>query len=185
MTFRISLLIVGVLLLLAVVLFGGQIKNFFIIQTTAVNIISVIGTIITILSFLYGFYEKGEREKIETKRKSQLWASLDRARYVTFDHIILKELDKELSNENKHRLWLVHQAACDLYISLIEQYLSMVDKFTYKDLSNLVKNGFIYWKWQERQWRILISQRPENKSHEPPDFFVTQEGSGYLQEPKS
>lgn len=60
----------------------------------------------------------------------------------------------------------------------------MVDKFTYKDLENLVKNGLVYWKWQERQWRILISQRPENKNEEPPEFFLTQEGSNYLKEAK-
>lgn len=52
-------------------------------------------------------------------------------------------MDKELTHAHKHRLWLVHQAACDLYISLIEQYLSMVDQFTYKDLEYLVKNGFV------------------------------------------
>ena len=184
MTFRIGLLIVALLLLISVLIFGNQIKSFFSTQTTAINIISVVGTIITVMSFLYGIYEKSEREKLEEKRKSQLWASLDRARYVTFDHIILEQIDKELTHEHKHRLWLVHQAACDLYISLIEQYLSMVEKFTYKDLENLVKNGLVYWKWQERQWRILISQRNENKNNEPPEFFLTQEGSNYLKEAK-
>jgi|GEM_PF-2680149 len=183
MTFRIGLLIVGFLLLLVALVFGSQIKIFFASQTTAVNVISVIGTIITVMSFLYGIYEKSEREKLETKRQSQLWASLDRARYVTFDHVILEQIDKEITHEHKHRLWLVHQAACDLYISLIEQYLSMVDKFTYKDLEHLVKNGLVNWKWQERQWRILISQRKENKDQEPPDFFVTHESSNYLKEP--
>ena len=116
MTFRIGLLIVGLLLLISVLVFGNQIKSFFSSQTTAINIISVVGTIITVMSFLYGIYEKSEREKLETKRRSQLWASLDRARYVTFDHVILEQMDKELKHDHKHRLWLVHQAACDLYI---------------------------------------------------------------------
>ncbi|MGV3766784.1 MAG: hypothetical protein ACO1NW_11705 [Chitinophagaceae bacterium] len=182
MTYRTGLLIVAVLLLISVLIFGNQIKDFFLNQTTAINVISVIGTIITVLSFLYGLYEKSEREKLESKRKSQLWASLDRARYVTFDHIILEQIDKQLTHDHKHRLWLVHQAACDLYISLIEQYLSMVDRFTYKDLESLVKNGLVFWKWQERQWRILISQRPENKDKEPPEYFLTQEGSNYLKQ---
>lgn len=58
----------------------------------------------------------------------------------------------------------------------------MVDRFTYKDLENLVKNGLVFWKWQERQWRILISQRPENKDKEPPYFFINKDGSNYLKE---
>ena len=79
-----------------------------------------------------------------------------------------------LSHPLRHRLWNLHQAASDLYISLVEQYLAGVKSFTYEDLRRLAKNGFVYWRWQEKQWRLLICQRPENRELDPPDYFVTE-----------
>lgn len=86
MNFKIGLSILTAVLLVFAIAFGSEIKFFFAQQTTTVNIISVVGTVITVTSFIFGLYEKSERDKLETKRKSQLWATLDRARYVTFDH---------------------------------------------------------------------------------------------------
>jgi len=61
-----------------------------------------------------------------------------------------------------------------LYITLVEQYLTGIETFTYEDLRRLAANGFIYWRWQEEQWRLLICQRPENRNTDPPEYFVTQ-----------
>jgi hypothetical protein len=43
----------------------------------------------------------------------------------------------------------------DLYINLVEPYLSGVDRFTYDDLRRLAENGFLFFQWQEQQWRLL------------------------------
>ena len=112
---------------------------------------------------------------MEAKLKSQAWATLDRARYVIGDHILFKEFDQQMSHPEKHRLWNIHQAASDLYISLIEQYLSQVSRFTYDDLKKLCDNEFIYWRWQEKQWRFLICQRDENRNSQIPDYFTKED----------
>ena len=163
-------------------IFYDQIIVFFTVSTATINLISLIGTIVTIGSFIYALYERDMRQKLEEKRRSQLWSTIDRARYTIFDHVLIKEIEDELSHKDKHRLWLTHQAASDLYISLVEQYLSTIKLFTYKDLENLCLNQVIFWKWQERQWRILISQRPENKNITPPEYFTKIELSPFEQQ---
>lgn len=174
-------IIAGVLLLLFII-FKNELIFFLNTSSATVNIISILGTLVTIGSFIYALYERDMRQQLEDKRRSQLWASIDRSRFTIFDHNLIKEIQEELQHEQKHRIWLNHQAACDLYISLIEQYLSTIEKFTYQDLKNLCLNGVIFWKWQERQWRILICQRPENKTVIPPEYFIETEWSPYQQE---
>lgn len=134
--------------------------------------IGLVGTVASIFGFAYALYERRERVSLEQKTKSQQWATLDRARYVIGDHLLFEEFDKQLTHPKKHLLWNIHQAASDLYISLIEQYLSGVERFTYDDLKNLVANGVIYWHWQETQWRYAICQRPENRDVAPPPAFL-------------
>lgn len=155
-----------------VFLFWDNITAFLRDSTSTVNFISVIGTIVTLGSFIYALYEKSNRQQLEEKRRSQLWASIDRARYTIIDDALIREIQVELNPHYVYRIWLTHQVASDLYISLIEQYLANIESFTYKDLEYMCKNEVVLSKWQERQWRVLICQRPENKNLEPPEYFV-------------
>jgi hypothetical protein len=124
------------------------------------------------LGLAFGYKERRERLTIEKKLQSQMWSALERSSYVIGDHILLKEFHDELTHPEKYRLFNVHQAACDLYISLIKQYLSQVDSFTYDDLKKLCDNKAVHWKWQERQWRYLICRRSENVGVDVPEFFI-------------
>lgn len=137
-------------------------------------IVGVVGTIASIVGVGFALYERSQRLTLEKKVRSQQWATLDRARYVIGDHALFKEFESQLDHPLKHRLWNIHQAASDLYINLVEQYLSGVDRFTYNDLRHLADNGFLFFQWQEQQWRLLICQRPENRDVDPPPYFVTQ-----------
>jgi len=147
----------------------------FVSQADENSTIDIIGFFIGLFSLFWAFYERSQSISLEEKRRSQLWMSLDRARYIIGDHILLKEFDKELTHPQKHFLWNVHQAASDLYISLVEQYLSQVDKFTYEDLKKLCDNKLINWYWQEKQWRFIICQRKENRETSPPPYFLREE----------
>lgn len=145
--------------------------------------IGVLGTAASICGVLFAFQERQRRKALESKMKSQLWATLDRARYVVGDHVLLKEFDAALEHPDKHYLWNVHQAASDLYITLVEHYLSQEDEFSYDDLKRLCDNGFIYWEWQEKQWRLMMCRRPENRKVDPPPYFTTGKGDPfYLRE---
>ncbi len=123
----------------------------------------------------FGLHERNRRLRFEVKIQSQFWSSLDRARYVIGDHLLIQELEQQLDHPEKHQLWNIHQAASDLYISLVEQYLSHVTTFTYDDLKRLCDNKFIYMRWQEKQWRYLICRRPENLSNAVPGYFIRSE----------
>jgi hypothetical protein len=133
-----------------------------------------IGTLASILGTAFALYERKQRQMLEAKIRSQQWAALDRARYVIGDHVLFKEFEAQLDHPLRHRLWNIHQAASDLYINLVEQYLAGIDRFTYEDLRRLAANGFFYFQWQEKQWRLLICQRPENKDVDPPPYFVNE-----------
>jgi len=134
-------------------------------------ILTIIGTVITITSFIFGFYERTKREDTKNKRISQLWSSINRAKYAILNNKVINDFTDEKDKKNK--LWLSHQAACDLYISLVEQYLSEQKKFSYIDLENLCKNKIISTEWQEKQWRILICHRKENRDIIPPPYFIS------------
>jgi len=137
-------------------------------------VVGIVGTLASLIGIAFALYERRKRQSLEAKIRSQQWATLDRARYVIGDHILLKEFEKQLNHPLSHRLWNIHQAASDLYINLVEQYLAGVDRFTYADLGRLAANGFFYFQWQEKQWRLIICQRPENKDTDPPPYFVTE-----------
>jgi hypothetical protein len=143
------------------------------LETTSF-IVGTIGTLASIVGIAFALYERMQRQKLEAKIKSQQWATLDRARYVIGDHVLLKEFELQLDHPLSQRLWNVHQAASDLYIILVEQYLYTVESFTYEDLRRLAANNFFYFQWQEQQWRLLICQRPENRNVDPPPYFVTE-----------
>lgn len=132
----------------------------------------VLGVLLTGWGLLFGYLERKKRIAVEERLKSTLWITIDRARYVIGDHILLKEFYDELTHPDKYRLWNVHQAASDLYISLVDQYLTQVDRFTYEDLKILCENGLIYWHWQEKQWRNIICRRPENVGSKVPEYFT-------------
>ncbi len=131
----------------------------------------------------FGLHERRRRLRFEVKIQSQLWSTLDRSRYVIGDHILIQELEQLLDHPEKHQLWNIHQAASDLYISLVEQYLSLIDTFTYDDLKKLCDNKFIYWRWQEKQWRYLICRRPENLSNDVPNYFIKSDSRDYNELP--
>lgn len=137
-------------------------------------LVGIVGTIASLGGVAFAIYERRKRLSLERKIQSQLWATLDRARYVIGDHVLFQEFETQLDHPLRHRLWNIHQAASDLYISLLEQYLAHEERFTYDDLRRFAKNGLIYWRWQETQWRLLICQRPENREIDPPDYFVTE-----------
>jgi hypothetical protein len=84
----------------------------------------VVGTIASVGGIAFAIYERRKRLSLERKVQSQQWATLDRARYVIGDHVLFKEFENQLSHPLRHRLWNLHQAASNLYISLVEQYLA-------------------------------------------------------------
>lgn len=101
------------------------------------------------------------------------WATLDRSYNVVRHHrAIAPYLRRRPDPDLDKWLWMNHQAACDLYLLLVEQYISLEDKFTYADLQKLCENKSLMDQWGEQHWRYLMMRRPENVNT-PPEFFTT------------
>lgn len=103
---------------------------------------------------------------------------INHANYVSFEHEFIDEI--AMSMEDKVVLrYLVswHQAGCDLYMAQVEFFLSLVDTFTYEDLKKLCNTSLISYQWQEEFWRVLVSQREENRKKPLPDkYWVVENG---------
>ena len=96
-------------------------------------VIGAMGTVASVGRVTFAIYERRKRLSLERKVQSPQWATLDRARYVIGDHVLFKEFEEQLTHPLRHRLWNLHQAASDLYITLVEQYLAGQERFTYDD----------------------------------------------------
>jgi len=68
--------------------------------------------------------------------------------------------------------WIKYRGLSDLYVAVVDHYLSCQKRFTYSDLERLVRAQTVQTGWEELIWRDLISLRAENAKVQPPDFFI-------------
>lgn len=103
---------------------------------------------------------------------------LDRANYVIYDHRIIDDQLKRNNDPTLARwLWLNHQAACDLYMNLVDFFLSQESWFTYRDLEKLRKTSIVSRPWQVKYWFAVLHRRLENRYRKPPSDLEIEEGS--------
>lgn len=134
--------------------------------------------IIATLSLMFGVFQFFRARSIKKRNREQLLVFLDRANYVIYDHRIIDDQLKRSDDPTLHRwLWLTHQAACDLYMNLVDFYLSQESFFTYKDLEKLKKTPIISRPWQVKYWYTMIHRRLENRYFKTPDSLEIEEGS--------
>ncbi len=143
------------------------------------TIFGAVGTVVTILAFVWAFWESYQRRKLEKEQQEQVLLTIHFANYVSFEHKFIDEICPIIKDTIINR-YLVswHQKGCDLYEIQVRYYLSLLNKFTYEDLENLCNTPIISSQWQEKHWRYLVSQRKENKGKSlPTEFWVKEKDS--------
>ena len=66
-------------------------------------------------------------------------------------------------------LWQVVQASGELYMRIVDEFLSEEDRFTYADVGALVGTPLLSREWQYRYWIGQVSRRRENRRMPVPD----------------
>jgi len=125
----------------------------------------------------FGVLERLRAKRIEERNREQMLVFIDRADYVSLEHELVDEIAKSVDDRLLMRYMVSsHQAGCDLYMSLVDYYLSLQDNFSFKDLERLCNTGLITYRWQEKYWRGLIAARSENKDTEvPAEFYLPED----------
>lgn len=142
----------------------------------ALVFLTVSGWIMTAGGLAVAAYQTVRVKRINRRNREQLLMFLSRANYVSSEHQLVDEINKRLDDRILQRYVSAgHQAGCDLYLFLVEYYLSLEERFTYEDLRRICNTPLITTKWQERHWRCLIALRAENRTTEAPEELFTQE----------
>ena len=137
----------------------------------------------TAVGLIVAAYQTYRVKRITRRNREQMLMFLSRANYVSSEHQLVDEINKRLDDRILQRYVSAgHQAGCDLYLFLVEYYLSLEDKFTIDDLRRISNSPLITTKWQEQHWRALIALRPENRDKNfPTELFTTEDrASRYL-----
>lgn len=129
------------------------------------------GWIVGVLGLFVALVQYRKTKRITDRNREQMMIFLDRANFVSFEHELLDEVTSRLDGDHLliRHLSTWHQAGCDLYIMMVDYYLSQEPSFGWKDLENLCKTPVITYRWQEEKWRALLLLRHENKKSGPPD----------------
>ncbi len=133
------------------------------------------GLIVGVVGAAYGVKAYGDAKedrrklaRIEDRRRAQMWASIQESDRAIGDHDLLRGFLERLG-EPAADYWLstTYQAACDLYMTLVERFLEE-ETFTWADLRRMSEAGGLSWRWQEEYWRTLMMRRPENSTQPVP-----------------
>lgn len=142
----------------------------------ALDFWTVSGWSMTAAGLVYAVYQTYRVKRLSRRYREQLLLIIGRANFVGGEHELVDATNRGLNDRILERYlggW--HQAGCDLYLVLVDFYLSQEDKFNYDDLRRICNTPLITRHWQERHWRSLIALRPENRSTNPPDEMFTTE----------
>ena len=132
--------------------------------------------VIGLLGLIFGLMQYRDSRRIKRLMEDQYMVLFNRVKYrMPSKETIRKYISEhQLSGDSKltDHLWTSYQGISDLYVSMVGFYLNNEKKFTYTDLEKMVKNKFVNSHWQEKVWRNLISNRPENRNTSVPDFYL-------------
>ena len=129
------------------------------------------GWLVGVVGLVIAVVQIRKTKQITERNLEQMMVFLDRANYVAFEHELVDEVSSRLGGDHVliRNIASWHQAGCDLYIMMVDYYLSQRESFTWKDLESLCKTPIVTYRWQEEKWRALILQRKENKGTTAPD----------------
>ncbi|WP_435590713.1 hypothetical protein [Nocardia sp. bgisy118] len=127
------------------------------------------GTAVGIAGILFAIIASRRTARARRRRQDLLQWAIDRANHAKMEHEILDDLVATNNDPLLARwLWLSHQSGTDMYLALVDEYLSGEKKFTYADLNKIADTGLVGGAWQYRYWLSKIVLRPENRGEDAP-----------------
>src|ERR1044071_1594661 len=113
------------------------------------DLLNVSGWMMTALGLTVAYFQYLRTRRIKKRSKEEMLGFIDRANYVSFEHELIDELSRKISDPVMVRyLCASHQSGCDLYRNLVNYYLSLEETFTYEDLKKLCQTPLITYTWQ-------------------------------------
>jgi hypothetical protein len=130
----------------------------------------VVGTVVGVASLALAVVQIRRARSIHRRSQETLLWLIDRANHAKFEHELIDDLLERNPDPLLARwMWLIHQSGSDLYTSLVDEFLSGEQKFTYEDLAKIATTNLIGGQWQYRYWLSRIALRRENRSESAPD----------------
>lgn len=145
--------------------------------------IALISLVVAVISVYFAIRQTNKVKRIDNRNKEQLLLFLDRINYLGFEHEYVDKVIVQLDNKVDVRyLSSWHQSGCELYMEMVEYYLSLQDKFTYQDLEKVCNSTLVTYKWQEEFWRTLVQFRPENRNDVlPKELYLKENKTGRIE----
>jgi hypothetical protein len=133
-------------------------------------IAGVVGTVVGVASLTLAVVQIRRMRSMHRRRQEMLLWLIDRANHAKFEHELIDDLLERNPDPLLARwMWLIHQSGSDLYTSLVDEFLSGEQKFTYDDLAKIATTNLVGGQWQYRYWLSRIALRRENRDEVAPD----------------
>ena len=91
------------------------------------DVVSLVGAVLGALGLFFGVGQYVRSQRVQRRFQEQMRLFINRANYVSWDQRAIEHFVETHNDPNLERwLWLNHQAGCDLYMNLVDAYLSRV-----------------------------------------------------------
>lgn len=128
------------------------------------------GLLLGVLGLAATYYQTVKLSQVRHRRQENLLTILNRTNFIKLDHEIINDLCSRHDDVVMARyLWQVVQSSVELYMRVVDEYLSGEDHFTFDDLNRMVGGPLISRTWQYRYWADQIARRPENRNTAVPE----------------
>lgn len=128
------------------------------------------GLLLGVVGLAATVYQTVKLSQVRRRRQENLLTILNRTNFIKLDHEIVNDLCSRHGDVIMARhLWQVVQSSVELYMRVVDDYLSGEERFTFDDLDRMVGGPLISRGWQYRYWADQIARRPENRRTPVPE----------------
>lgn len=128
------------------------------------DLVSLASCIVGILGLCIAVYESKQKMRMEELLKGNIRTSLNRLKELLhYDDDNIRNMVKPADNEHlKEWVWKTHKGLKDLYVMMVNHFLSFEKQFTSLDLDRLIANKIITTAWEKNVYADIIARRKAN-----------------------
>lgn len=137
---------------------------------------TIISFSIAIVSLILTIIQTLKLVKLKNIYRTDIAEAINRTKMMIITNKDASEILKNSKNPKITAwIWKRQRGISDLYVSLVRQYVSSMNKFKYSDIKKLIDSGLIETRWQESIWREIIALRKENLKYDALPNILTDE----------